>query len=83
MSVAILSELLFLFDFFFLNPETGSNHELLLSLNKNALRSLGEQQGLPNPSVHLALRLSDSHNLAMENAHLNKLKSDLHNDLQK
>ena len=82
MSVVTLSELLFLFDFF-KNPETGSNSELLLSLKKILLRSLEEQEGLPNPSVHLALRLSDSHNLAMESVHLNKLKSHLHNDLQK
>ncbi|CAK6966513.1 transcobalamin-2 [Scomber scombrus] len=62
--------------------ETGSNSELLLSLKKILLHSLEEQEGLPNPSVHLALRLSDSHNLAMESVHLNKLKSHLHNDLR-
>eukprot|EP00064_Thunnus_orientalis_P004233 superscaffoldBa00000379_g4244 len=44
----------------------GSNSELLLSLNKDLLRSLESQTGLPNPSVHLALRLSDNHNLAKE-----------------
>ncbi|XP_022077967.1 transcobalamin-2 [Acanthochromis polyacanthus] len=60
----------------------GSNRELLLSLNKNLLRSLETQEGLPNPSVHLALRLSNSHNLAKESEHLNKLKNNLHNDLQ-
>lgn len=60
----------------------GANRELLLSLNKNLLRSLETQNGLPNPSVHLALRLSNSHNLAKESEHLNKLKNDLHNDLQ-
>lgn len=60
----------------------GSNRELLLSLNKNLLRSLETQDGLPNPSVHLALRLSNSHNLAKESEHLNKLKNNLHNDLQ-
>ncbi|XP_033474716.1 transcobalamin-2 [Epinephelus lanceolatus] len=60
----------------------GSNRELHLTLNKNLLRSLETQEGLPNPSVHLALRLSDNHNLAKENEHLNKLKNDLHNDLQ-
>ncbi|XP_056275271.1 transcobalamin-2 [Pseudoliparis swirei] len=60
----------------------GSNRELSLSLNKNLLRSLETQEGLPNPSVHLALRLSDYHNLAKESAYLNRLKSELHNDIQ-
>ncbi|XP_063753112.1 transcobalamin-2 isoform X1 [Eleginops maclovinus] len=59
-----------------------SNNELFLSLNKNLLRSLETREGLPNPSVHLALRLSDYHNLAKESEHLNKLKNDLHNDIQ-
>ncbi|KAK5910236.1 hypothetical protein CesoFtcFv8_004089 [Champsocephalus esox] len=59
-----------------------SNSELHISLNKNLLRSLETQEGLPNPSVHLALRLSNFHNLAMESEHLNKLKNDLHNDIQ-
>lgn len=63
--------------------DTEGSHELLLSLNKNLLRSLDTQQGLPNPSVHLALRLSNYHNLAKENEHLNSLKKDLHNDIQK
>ncbi|XP_076587934.1 transcobalamin-2 [Chaetodon auriga] len=60
----------------------GANSELLLSLNKNLLRSLETQEGLPNPSVHLALRLSTHHNLAKESEHLNRLKSSLHNDIQ-
>ncbi|XP_006784349.1 transcobalamin-2 [Neolamprologus brichardi] len=60
----------------------GSNTELLLSLNKNLLRSLESQEGLPNPSVHLALRLSNNHNLAKESEHLNRLKNELHNDIQ-
>ncbi|KAM9744316.1 transcobalamin-2 [Menidia menidia] len=60
----------------------GSNRELLLSLNKDLLRSLESLDGLPNPSVHLALRLSNYHNLAKENEHLNRLKSDLHTDIQ-
>ncbi|KAF3850809.1 hypothetical protein F7725_012581, partial [Dissostichus mawsoni] len=59
-----------------------SNNELHMSLNKNLLRSLETQEGLPNPSVHLALRLSNFHNLAKESEHLNKLKNDLHNDIQ-
>ncbi|XP_077376972.1 transcobalamin-2 [Festucalex cinctus] len=61
---------------------SGSNHELLLSLNKDLLRSLEEQEGLPNPSVHLALRLSEVHNLLKEGEHLNKLTNHLHNDIQ-
>lgn len=56
--------------------------ELLLALNKNLLRSLETQEGLPNPSIHLALRLSNSHNLAKEGEHLNRLKTVLHNDIQ-
>ncbi|XP_029998737.1 transcobalamin-2 isoform X1 [Sphaeramia orbicularis] len=59
-----------------------SNNELLLSLNKNLLRSLETQEGLPNPSIHLALRLSDHHNLAKESEHLNQMKNHLHNDIQ-
>ncbi|XP_028270797.1 transcobalamin-2 [Parambassis ranga] len=60
----------------------GSNSELLLTLNKNLLRSLDTQEGTPNPSVHLALRLSDYHNVVKESQHLNRLKNDLHNDIQ-
>ncbi|XP_054629201.1 transcobalamin-2 [Dunckerocampus dactyliophorus] len=61
---------------------SGSNSELLLSLNKDLLRSLEGQEGLPNPSVHLALRLSETHNLAKEGQHLNRLKNHFHNDIQ-
>ncbi|GAA6224721.1 transcobalamin-2-like [Lates japonicus] len=61
---------------------SGSNNELLLSLNKDLLRSLEGQEGVPNPSVHLALRLSNYHNLAKESEHLNRLKNTLHNDIQ-
>nr|XP_040052449.1 transcobalamin-2 [Gasterosteus aculeatus aculeatus] len=60
----------------------GSNREFHLSLNKNLLRSLETQEGLPNPSVHLALRLSDNHNPPKESEHLNRLKNLLHNDIQ-
>lgn len=62
--------------------DTGSHNELLLSLNKNLLRSLERQEGLTNPSVHLALRLSNYHNLAKESEHLTRLKNHLHNDIQ-
>lgn len=72
----------FIFQYFKADSE-GSNQELLLSLNKNLLRSLETQEELPNPSVHVALRLSNVHNLAKENEHLNKLKTNLHNDIQK
>lgn len=68
---------------YFITDTKGSSSELLLSLNKNLLRSLETQQGLPNPSVHLALRLSNYHNLAKENEHLNSLKTNLHNNIQK
>ncbi|XP_029916501.1 transcobalamin-2 [Myripristis murdjan] len=64
------------------DTEGSGNSELLLSLNKDLLRSLEQQEGLPNPSVHLALRLSDSHSLSMENDHLTKLKTDLHSDIE-
>merc|ERR1712212_321525 len=60
----------------------GSTRELLLSLNKELLHSLETQEGLPNPSVHLALRLSHHHNLVKESEHLNRLKTQLHNDIQ-
>lgn len=60
----------------------GQHTELLLSLNKNLLRSVEGQEGIPNPSVHLALRLSDYHNLAKESEHLNRLKNHFHNDIQ-
>ncbi|XP_075882084.1 transcobalamin-2 [Nelusetta ayraudi] len=63
--------------------ETEESHdELILSLSKNLLRSLETPEGTPNPSVHLALRLSNSHNQAKELIHLNRLKNDLHNDIQ-
>lgn len=68
----------------YFHPDTEGNHnELLLSLNRDLLSSLATQGGLPNPSVHIALRLSSHHNLAMENEHLNSLKTNLHNDLQR
>ncbi|KAF1389159.1 hypothetical protein PFLUV_G00070560 [Perca fluviatilis] len=62
--------------------DTEANREPYLSLNKNLLRSLETPEGLPNPSVHLALRLSNYHNLAKESEHLNRLNNYLHNNLQ-
>ena len=68
----------------YLHPDTdGSNSQLLLSLSQNLLRSLGTQEGLPNPSVHIALRLSSRHNPTRESEHLDRLKNNLHNDLQR
>lgn len=58
------------------------NSGLLLSLNKALLQSLEGQEGLPNPSVHVALRLSDQHNLSQEGAHLQRLTSNLHSHIQ-
>lgn len=63
--------------------DTVSGHsELLLSLNKKLLRSLEDQGALPNPSVHLALRLSTHHNADKESKHLNALKTRLHSDIE-
>ncbi|XP_037536328.1 transcobalamin-2 [Nematolebias whitei] len=58
-----------------------SKRELLTSLNMNLLRSV-DNPGLPNPSIHLALRLSNYHSLAKEAEYLNKLNNQLHNDIQ-
>jgi hypothetical protein len=65
------------------DPVGSEPGELLLSLNKNLLRSLEDEGTSPNPSVHLALRLSTHHNLGMESDHLNALKTDLHTDIEK
>ncbi|CAL1616560.1 unnamed protein product [Knipowitschia caucasica] len=61
---------------------TRSNSELLVSLNQALLRSVEAEGGLPNPSVHLALRLSPQHNHAQENLHLHRLTSQLHAHIQ-
>lgn len=74
-----------LFFFFlakFVSDTEGSNSELLLTLNRNLVRSLESPEGLPNPSVHLGLRLSHHHNQTKETDHLNKLKNELHDDIQ-
>lgn len=61
-----------------------SDHEALLqSLNKQLLLSVDTQDTLPNPSVHIALRLSTQHNLAKENQYLNRLKKEFHEDIEK
>ncbi|CAF88738.1 unnamed protein product, partial [Tetraodon nigroviridis] len=62
---------------------SGDQHELLLSLNRDLLSSLARQEGLPNPSVHVALRLSSHHNLAYESQYLNRLKTELHSHIQR
>nr|XP_055055151.1 transcobalamin-2 isoform X1 [Misgurnus anguillicaudatus] len=64
-------------------PLESDHEELHLSLNKQLLRSVDIQDNLPNPSVHIALRLSKQHNLAKESEHLNRLKTDFHNDVEK
>lgn len=63
---------------------SASDHdELHLSLNKQLLHSVDIQDNLPNPSVHVALRLSTHHNQAKESTHLNRLKTELHDDIEK
>uniref|UniRef100_A0A8B9H2S8 Transcobalamin II n=1 Tax=Astyanax mexicanus TaxID=7994 RepID=A0A8B9H2S8_ASTMX len=64
------------------DPTAPDHDELILRLNKDLLRSVEEPEAPPNPSVHLALRLSAHHNLAMENQHLTRLKNQLHQNLQ-
>ncbi|KAL2091941.1 hypothetical protein ACEWY4_011739 [Coilia grayii] len=63
-------------------PCAQDHDQLLLSLNKELLRSVEDTNTLPNPSVHLALRLSTTHNLKKEAEHLNNLKTKLHNDIE-
>ncbi|XP_026866421.2 transcobalamin-2 [Electrophorus electricus] len=59
-----------------------SGDELLLQLNKELLQSTEASGSLPNPSVHIALRLSTHHNLLKESQNLNQLKTKLHDDIQ-
>ncbi|XP_076126019.1 transcobalamin-2 [Alosa pseudoharengus] len=63
-------------------PCAQDHDKLLLSLNKQLLRSVEDKDSLPNPSVHLALRLSTTHNLKKETEHLDNLKTKLHNDIE-
>lgn len=68
----------------FMNHRSASEHEALLqSLNQQLLRSVDTRDNLPNPSVHIALRLSTHHNLAKESEHLNRLKTEFHDDIEK
>lgn len=65
---------------------SASDHkDLLQSLNQQLLRSVDTPDNLtlPNPSVHIALRLSTQHNLAKESQHLNHLKTEFHGDIEK
>lgn len=63
---------------------SASDHKALLqSLNQQLLRSVDTPDNLPNPSVHIALRLSTHHNLAKESQHLNQLKTEFHDDIEK
>ncbi|KAL6465209.1 hypothetical protein MHYP_G00253420 [Metynnis hypsauchen] len=64
------------------SPCATDHDELVLRLNKELLRSTEESDSLPNPSVHITLRLSTHHNLAKESQHLNQLKTKLHEDIQ-
>uniref|UniRef100_A0A4W4F3F4 Transcobalamin-like C-terminal domain-containing protein n=1 Tax=Electrophorus electricus TaxID=8005 RepID=A0A4W4F3F4_ELEEL len=63
-------------------PLAASGDELLLQLNKELLQSTEASGSLPNPSVHIALRLSTHHNLLKESQNLNQLKTKLHDDIQ-
>lgn len=63
-------------------PCAPDHDELILRLNKDLLSSTEEPDALPNPSVHLALRLSAHHDLTKENQHLTRLKTQLHQILQ-
>lgn len=72
------------YSLFSLYHPSASDHEaLLLSLNKQLLRSVDTKDTLPNPSVHIALRLSTNHNLAKESEYLNRLKAEFHDDIEK
>lgn len=68
----------------FMSVPTAQDHEqLLLSLNRQLLHSVEDKDSLPNPSVHLALRLSTTHNLKKEADYLNHLKTEFHNDIER
>ncbi|XP_053336376.1 transcobalamin-2 isoform X2 [Clarias gariepinus] len=62
----------------------GSDHEtLLLQLNQDLLRATENQESLPNPSIHIALRLSTRHNLLKETQYLNQLKTKFFEDIER
>ncbi|KAK2845381.1 hypothetical protein Q7C36_010235 [Tachysurus vachellii] len=64
------------------NTRDSDHKALLLRLNQELLRSTENQESLPNPSVHIALRLSTQHNLKKESQYLNQLKTKFHTDIQ-
>ncbi|XP_053509826.1 transcobalamin-2 [Ictalurus furcatus] len=64
------------------NTAGSDNKNLLLRLNQDLLRSTENQESLPNPSIHIALRLSTQHNLIKEGQYLNQLKTKFHEDIQ-
>lgn len=63
---------------------SGSDHkELLLKLNQDLLRATENQESLPNPSIHIALRLSTQHNLIKEGQYHNQLTTKFHENIQR
>ncbi|TRY54453.1 hypothetical protein DNTS_023718 [Danionella cerebrum] len=64
-------------------PWASEHKSLLLSLNQQLLRSVETRDQPPNPSVHIALRLSTEHNLAKESEHLTRLKTEFHDEIEK
>ncbi|XP_072921455.1 transcobalamin-2 [Hemitrygon akajei] len=64
----------------FLTVKLEASHEkTIVALNSRLLRFTGT---LPaNPSIHIALRLSEHHSLGFERKYLHRLKSDLHRKL--
>ncbi|XP_062890637.1 transcobalamin-2 [Mobula hypostoma] len=58
-----------------------SHKKTIVALNSRLLRSTGT---LPaNPSIHIALRLSEHHNLNVERKYLHRLKTDLRRKLSR
>ncbi|XP_028664267.1 transcobalamin-2 [Erpetoichthys calabaricus] len=53
------------------------NENLILSINKKLLRSLGNKNIAPNPSLYIGLRLSDVHNQKTEQEYLIRLQEDM------
>ncbi|XP_018604474.1 transcobalamin-2 isoform X1 [Scleropages formosus] len=65
------------------DPSTPEHGALTLSFTKKLLlHSQEDPNKLPNPSIHLALRMAPYHNQGIENDYLGRLKTQLHNDLQ-
>ncbi|XP_060763448.1 transcobalamin-2 [Neoarius graeffei] len=59
-----------------------THNDLLLKLQQDLLRAAANEQSLPNPSIHIALRLSTRHNLTIEGQYLQLLKTKFHEDIQ-